>query len=158
MKSLWAYQAATARLQALREPEQSVCLDVKFDANGAIMDSTTPQWVTDKFSRASDANPPVNWARIKAPRLGIFAPCTLEARQAWYWYLSPAKQAEFDEAWGPIVAWHRRPSTVCGGKFGQHVPAARRSALCLHQQRGRGRALDAEVPGDTAESVSQTKI
>ena len=30
----------------------------------------------------------------------------------------------------------------------------RRSALCLHQQRGGGRALDAEVPGDTAKSVS----
>ena len=52
---------------------------------------------------ASAATPPTNWASIKAPRLGIFALFTLEARQAWYWYLSPAKKVEFDDAWGPIV-------------------------------------------------------
>ena len=50
LKSLWAYQAATARLQALREPDPSVCLRLKFDANGAIVDSTTPDWVPKKIN------------------------------------------------------------------------------------------------------------
>lgn len=71
------------------------------------MDSTTPDWVSNKISAAVAASPPTNWASIKAPRLGIFALFTLEARQAWYWYLSPGKKAEFHAAWGPIVDWHR---------------------------------------------------
>ena len=36
LKSLWAFQAATARLQALREPDPAVCLGAQFDANGAL--------------------------------------------------------------------------------------------------------------------------
>ena len=108
LKSLWAYQAATARFQALRAPTQQSATVCGSTADGAIMDSTTPDWISDKISAAVAASPPTNWASIKAPRLGIFALFTLEARQAWYWYLSPAKKAEFDAAWGPIVDWHRR--------------------------------------------------
>jgi non-heme chloroperoxidase len=108
LKSLWAFQAASARLQALRQPDPSVCLRMKFDANGAIVDETTPEWVPAKINEGVAALPPTNWARIEAPRLGIFALFTTRARQPWYWYLSPAKKAEFDKAWRPIVAWHRR--------------------------------------------------
>ena len=108
LKSLWAYQAATARLQALRAPSPAVCFGVRFDANGAIVDSTTPDWITDKINAGVRAIPPTNWASIKVPRLGIFALFTVQARQAWYWYLSPAKKVEFDDAWGPIVTWHRQ--------------------------------------------------
>jgi pimeloyl-ACP methyl ester carboxylesterase len=109
LKSLWTYQAASARFVALRKPDPAVCKGVQFDANGAIIDSTTPDWVTTKLLQgiAGSANPPVNWANIDAPRLGIFALFTIEARQPWYWYLNSAEQAEFDEAWRPIVAWHR---------------------------------------------------
>ena len=121
-KSLWAFQAASARLTALREADAAVCLGVRFDADGAIADSTTPEWVSEKIldGVAGSANPPVNWATINAPRLGIFAPYTLEARQAWYWYLSAAEKAEFDAAWPPIVDWYR--TTI--GKFsaGNPVP------------------------------------
>ena len=108
LQSLWTYQAATARYTALREPDQSVCLKANFDANGAIADFTSPQFITDKLFAGASVNPPVHWAGIEAPRLGIFASFTLEARQPWYWYLSPAKKIEFDEAWGPIVDWRRR--------------------------------------------------
>ena len=110
LRSLWAFQAAGARISAQREPPQSVCHNLKFNADGAIVDDTSPDWVTDKLlaNVAGTVNPPVDWASIDAPRLGIFATYTREARQAWYWYLSPAEQAEFDEAWGPIVAWMRR--------------------------------------------------
>ena len=109
LKSLWAYQAASARIVALRKPDPAVCKGVQFDANGAIIGSTTPDWVSTKLLEgvAASANPPVNWANIGAPRLGIFALFTIEARQAWYWYLTSAEQAEFDRAWPPIVAWHR---------------------------------------------------
>jgi pimeloyl-ACP methyl ester carboxylesterase len=109
LRSLLAYQAASARYLALREPDPSVCHNLEFDANGAIVDSTSPEWVSDKILAgvARSANPPVNWSGITAPRLGIFAQFTPEAGQAWYWYLSPAKQAEFDDAWPSIVAWHK---------------------------------------------------
>jgi pimeloyl-ACP methyl ester carboxylesterase len=110
LKSLWSYQAAAARYAALREPDQAVCLNLKFDANGAIIDSTSPQFVTDKLLAgvAGSLNPPVNWARIKAPRLGIYAPYTLTDRQTWYWYLNPVQKVEFDEAWPEIATWYRR--------------------------------------------------
>jgi non-heme chloroperoxidase len=108
-RSLWIFQAAQARYTALREPDQSVCLNVKFNAKGTLVDSTSPDYVTEKLLAgvAGSANPPTDWARIKAPRLGIFALFTKQARQAWYWYLSPAKKVEFDKAWGPIIDWHR---------------------------------------------------
>jgi pimeloyl-ACP methyl ester carboxylesterase len=108
LKSLRAYQAASARYMALREPDPSVCHNLSFDAEGAIVDSTSPEWVAEKLLAgvAGSVNPPVNWADIAAPRLGIFAQFTREARQAWYWYLSPGKQTEFDDAWPSIVAWH----------------------------------------------------
>jgi pimeloyl-ACP methyl ester carboxylesterase len=108
LKSLWAYQAASARLQAVRQPDQSLCLRVSFAADGAIVDSTTPDWISDKINAGVRATPPTNWASITAPRLGIFAPFTATARQPWYWYLNAAQKAEFDDAWGPIIAWHRR--------------------------------------------------
>ncbi|MFZ1426612.1 MAG: alpha/beta hydrolase [Geminicoccaceae bacterium] len=108
LKSLQAYQAAMARLQALRTPAPAVCHGLRFAADGRILDSTTPDGVPAKISASVSSRPPTDWAKIKVPRLGIFAIFTREARQAWYWYLSPAKQAKFDKAWGPIVDWHRR--------------------------------------------------
>jgi non-heme chloroperoxidase len=119
-KSLWAFQAATARFDALREPTPAVCLGLQFDANGAITGSTTPKWVNDKILAgvAGSVNPPVDWAKIETPRLGIFAQFTLKARQPWYWYLPSSQQAEFDEAWPPIVVWHQ--STI--GKFAHGNP------------------------------------
>jgi len=108
-KSLWTYQAASARFDALRKPDPAVCKGVQFDANGALTGSTTPDWVITQLQEgiAGSLNPPTHWANIDAPRLGIFALFTRTARTPWYWYLTSAEQAEFDEAWRPIVAWHR---------------------------------------------------
>jgi pimeloyl-ACP methyl ester carboxylesterase len=106
LQSLSAYQAASARFDALRKPDPAVCKAVQFDAHGALIGPTTPDWVSVKLLEGVAANPPVNWAKVVAPRLGIFASFTLEARQPWYWYLGSAEQAKFDAAWGPIVAWH----------------------------------------------------
>jgi hypothetical protein len=88
---------------------------VIFDANGALVGNTTPDWVSAKLFEGASANPPVNWARIKAPRLGIFALFTLEARQPYYWYLTADEQAAFDAAWPSNVAWHEE--TI--GKFAE---------------------------------------
>jgi pimeloyl-ACP methyl ester carboxylesterase len=107
-KSLFAFQAATARYQAIREPDPSVCLRLKLDPSGAVVDTSTPESIQEQFTAGMSAVPPANWASIKAPRLGIFSLFTLEARQPWYWYLSEGKRSEFDEAWRPIVAWHRK--------------------------------------------------
>ena len=119
-KSLWTYQAASARFDALRKPDPAVCIGVQFDANGALTGPTTPDWVSTKLLEgvAGSLNPPVNWANIDAPRLGIFALFTIEARQPWYWYLTSAEQAVFDEVWPPIVAWQR--DTI--GKFAYKNP------------------------------------
>lgn len=108
-KSLWTYQAASARFDALRKPDPAVCIGVQFDASGALIRSTTPDWVSPALLAgvAGSVNPPVNWANIDAPRLGIFALFTIEARTPWYWYLTSAEQAVFDEVWPPIVAWHQ---------------------------------------------------
>jgi non-heme chloroperoxidase len=108
LRSLWTFQAATARYQAIREPNPSVCLRLQFDANGAILDSTTPAAILNTFSAGMSEVPPADWASITAPRLGIFAEFTIKARQPWYWYLSDAQKKEFNKAWRPIVAWHRR--------------------------------------------------
>ncbi len=93
---------------------------MQFDANGALTGPTTPDWVSTKLLEgvAGSLNPPVNWANIDAPRLGIFALFTIEARQPWYWYLTSAEQAVFDEVWPPIVAWQR--DTI--GKFAYKNP------------------------------------
>jgi hypothetical protein len=108
-QSLWTYQAASARFDATRRPDPALCIGVQFDANGALIGSTTPDWVSPALLAgvAGSVNPPVHWANIEAPRLGIFALYTIEARQPWYWYLTAAEQAAFDEAWPPIVAWYQ---------------------------------------------------
>lgn len=120
LKSLWAYQAALARFQAIRAPAPAFCKGVVFDASGAVLDSTTPDWVNPALAEGvkETVNPPVNWANIAVPRLGIFSLFTLEARQPWYWYLSDNDQDLFDQAWVPIVAWHEK--TI--GKFVANNP------------------------------------
>ena len=109
LKSLWSYQAASARFAAQRAPDPAVCIGFEFDGHGAIIGSTTPEGVYTKLLEgvAGSKNPPTNWANIDAPRLGIFAEYTMEAKQPWYWYLTSAEQAEFDQAWPAWVAWRR---------------------------------------------------
>ena len=106
--SLRASQAAGARLVGNREPNAADCNALLFDRSGRIVGSVTPDEIPAKIRAEAGKPPPTNWRKIRAPRLGIFAPFTREGRQAYYWYLSPAKQAEFDAAWGPWVAWERK--------------------------------------------------
>jgi hypothetical protein len=101
-----------ARFMAIRHPGPAVCIGVEFDRHGAITGSTTPEWVSTALLEgvAGSVNPPVNWANIDAPRLGIFALFTIEARQPWYWYLTSAEQAVFDEVCHPLLPGTEIPS------------------------------------------------
>ena len=82
LKSLEAYQAASARYSAVREPDPAACHNLVFSATGAIVDATYPDWVSEKLLAGVGAMPPTDWTKVTAPRLGIFAPFTAEARQA----------------------------------------------------------------------------
>ena len=107
--SLETYQAARARLQDVRGPDASICLNLTFDPGGKIVDSNTPEWVGKKVLAGvkAPANPLVNWKDIPAPRLGIFALYSTETRQSFYWYLSAAEQKTFDQNFKGLVKWQR---------------------------------------------------
>lgn len=106
-RSLFALQAAYARLLAVREPIPAICLSFKFDKNGMVTGTSTPDSIQAKLSAGVNipANPPTNWADIKVPRLGIFAPPTVESKLPWYWYLSPPDQAVFDARFPRVLQW-----------------------------------------------------
>jgi non-heme chloroperoxidase len=98
-KSLFSLQAAEARTGGVREPIPADCLLVEFDRDGRVTRETTPDSIRTQVLVAASlpATPPTNWADIKQPRLGIFAPPTVESKLPYYPYLSPADQALFDE-------------------------------------------------------------
>ena len=83
------------------------------------------------------------------PRLGIFAPPTVESKLPFYWYLSPADQAVFDERFPRLLQWFS--DVIVSLRSTSRSPLTRSNklrplyTLCVHQQRGGGRAGDAEV-------------
>ena len=106
-RSLFALQAAYARLLAVREPIPAICLSFAFDKDGMVTGTSTPDAIQAQLSAdvSLPAHPPTTWAEIKVPRLGIFAPPTVESKLPWYWYLSPADQAVFDERFPRLLQW-----------------------------------------------------
>jgi pimeloyl-ACP methyl ester carboxylesterase len=120
LKSLFTYQAAYARLAGIREPIPAVCLTFEFDEDGMVTGSSTPDSINTQALDAASlpATPPTNWANIKQPRLGIFAPPTAESKYPYYSYLSPADQALFDERFPRYLQWI---SDVIG-LFGEQHP------------------------------------
>jgi non-heme chloroperoxidase len=107
-KSLFDLQAAYARLLAVREPVPAICLSFTFDQDGMVTGTSTPASIKEQFSAGVNVPniPPTNWADIKVPRLGIFAPFTVENKLPFYWYLGPADQAVFDERFPRLVQWN----------------------------------------------------
>ena len=135
LKSLWAYQAATARFQALRTPIPALCHGLKFAADGAILDSTTPDWVSNKISAAVSASSPTNWASIKAPRLGIFALFTRRGKAGLVLVSEPGQESGVRRRVGADRRLASNDhSEVRTGQFRQYLSAAWRSTLCLHHQ------------------------
>jgi hypothetical protein len=119
-RSIFAFQAAYARLLGVREPTMPICLSYEFDKDGMVTGTSTPDSIIAQLVGGVNipANPPTNWADIKAPRLGIVAPPTVEGKLPWYPYLSPADQAVFDERFPRLVQWY---SDVID-KFGETHP------------------------------------
>ena len=107
LKSLFIFQAATARQQAVRIPIPAFCLSFAFDKDGMVTGSSTPESIEAQLDAGvrAPANPPTDWAEIKVPRLGIFAPPTIESKLPWYPYLSTADQAVFDERLPFYIQW-----------------------------------------------------
>ena len=106
-KSLFPLLAAAARTGGVRPPIPAVCLQVEFDKDGRVTGETTPDSITTQVSVAASlpTTPPTNWADIKQPRLGIFAPLTVESKLPYYPYLSPADKALFDERLPRYLQW-----------------------------------------------------
>jgi non-heme chloroperoxidase len=119
-KSLFTYQAAFARQTGFREPIPAVCLTFEFDEDGMVTGSSTPDSINTQalYAASLPATPPTNWANIKQPRLGVFAPPTAESKYPYYSYLSPADQALFDERFPRYLQWI---SDVIG-LFGEQHP------------------------------------
>jgi pimeloyl-ACP methyl ester carboxylesterase len=107
LKSLLIFQAAIARQQAVRIPIPAFCLSFAFDKDGMVTGSSTPESIEAQLDAGvrAPANPPTDWAEIKVPRLGIFAPPTIESKLPWYPYLSTADQAVFDERLPFYIQW-----------------------------------------------------
>jgi non-heme chloroperoxidase len=116
-KSLFDLQATYARWLAVREPIPATCLSFDFDEGGMVTGTSTPDSIIEQLSAGVNIpnNPPTDWADIKVPRLGIFAPPTAESKLPWYWYLSPADRAVFDERFPHLIQWF----TDVIGKFAE---------------------------------------
>jgi non-heme chloroperoxidase len=121
-ESLQIYQAASQRFDDTLRPDAAVCISVEFDPDGSIAGGTTPSWVPQAILLGvqDPQNPPVDWAKVLVPRLGIFAMPSIDARLPYYGYLDDAGKAAFDAAWPGIVHWYA--DTI--GAFGAtHVGA-----------------------------------
>ena len=105
-RSLQIFQAAQARLENTLEPLPAFCPGLVFDATGAIIGKTTPDWVGTQIFAGIRENPEVDWTEIDAPRLGIFDHPSVKARLPYYWYLSSDEQKVFDANWPGIVQWY----------------------------------------------------
>jgi non-heme chloroperoxidase len=106
--SLQLYQAASQRFDDTLRPNAAVCLGVKFDRDGGIDGSTTPSWIAQAILHGvqDPQNPPVDWAKIAVPRLGLFGMPSVNARLPYYAYLDDAQKSAFDAAWPAIVQWY----------------------------------------------------
>ena len=128
-ESLFTLQAAYARLLETREPIPAICLSFEFSKHGMVRGTSTPASIAEKLGRGvrAPANPPTNWADVKEPRLGIFAPPTFEGKLPYYWYLTPAKKAVFDERFPFYLKWFADQIN----KFGAKHPGSPKPVLSL---------------------------
>jgi non-heme chloroperoxidase len=106
--SLQLYQAASQRFDDTLRPDAAVCMSVEFDRDGSITGGTTPSWVPQAILHGvmDPQNPPVDWAKVTVPRLGLFSMPSVNARLPYYGYLDDAERAAFDAAWPGIVRWY----------------------------------------------------
>ena len=75
------FTSRLCRLLAVREPIPAICLSFEFGKDGMVTGTSTPKSTQAQLSAGVNipANPLTNWGDIKVPRLGIFAPPTVES-------------------------------------------------------------------------------
>jgi non-heme chloroperoxidase len=105
-RSLQILLAANERLEDILRPAQATCPALQFDENGMITGGTTPAWVSPAVLLGVRTNPPTDWTKVAAPRLGIFDQPSVEGRLPYYWYLSAEDQKTFDQNWPGIIQWY----------------------------------------------------
>ena len=149
LKSLQDYQAASARYTALREPDAAVCHNLAFNAKGAIVDATSPDWVADEAARRSRRRTRRRTGRRSRRRGSASSPLTPPRRGR------PGTSTSIRRS---------RPNSTLPGRR-SWTGSARRSTsspretrptptgsgappLRLHQQRGGGGPVDAGVLGE----------
>lgn len=91
--SVYRFQAASARLEGVRRPLDSVCQTYRVDSSAINL----------KVIHGIDT--PVDYTKIRAPRLGIFATYDRRIPQPWFPYLNAADKAKFLANWPSIVDW-----------------------------------------------------
>lgn len=122
-RSLQILLAANERLEDILRPAQAVCIAVQFDDNGVITDSTTPGSVPQAILQGVQTNPPTDWTKVEAPRLGIFNQPSVEGKLTYYWYLNAKDRKQFNENWPGIVQWYTdRIKEFAVAQPGKHKP------------------------------------
>ena len=148
LKSLRAFQAASARYSALRKPDAAVCIDVVFGPKGGVRGFQNARLGRRQASagRSRGREP----TRQLGPRRGATAwhLCSVHTGGKTGLVLVPERCGAGRVR--PGVATdrglaQRHHRQVCERQSNAHDPAAWRAALCLHQQRDRGRSGNAQV-------------
>ena len=155
-RSLFTFQAASARLLGVREPIPATCPSYAFHEGGIVTGTSTPDAIPEQLSTGAKgpANPPTNWADIKAPRLGIFAPPTLASKLPFYPYLNPADRAVFDERFPRLV---QRYSDVIR-EFGEEHPGSTKPKVYLLPGAPHYVYINNEASGVTSRRRSPQRI
>ena len=91
--SVYRLNAASARLEGIRRPIPAICQTFRVDL--------TP--INLKVIKG--IGPRVDYAKIRAPRLAIFATYARNVYPPWYPYLNNGEKATFRANWPPIVEW-----------------------------------------------------
>jgi hypothetical protein len=75
---------------------------IRTDPSGRVLGAITPPEISSKIHAGLQ---PAEYGRIQAPALGIFNRITPQFRMPYYWYLGPAKQAEFNRSIKSLSKW-----------------------------------------------------
>ena len=152
--SLRAFQAALARLQGNREPNAAFCNTLLFNRSGRIVDNVTPEEIRAKvFAEASKQAADDELAKDQSTQARHLRSVHQRGAAGLLLVPEPSRAGRVRCGMGADRRLgsedHRQ---VRGREFSEHVPAAQCSPLYLHQQRGRGRALDTGSSGHTAKT------
>jgi len=102
MESVQRFAAASARDDGYRKPLAAICNMIRTDPAGRVVGPVTPPEIGGKILAGLQ---PADYARIRAPALGIFNRITPQLRLPYYWSLPPAQQDEFNRNVAALSKW-----------------------------------------------------